>query len=295
MIITAVVSIVLVNHAQAFVMTYAPSSARPFPSTRLAITTNDDEQRPKPAAPGSIRDRVSDLVARIESDDKFSRLPPPIFTTAEEVTAHVRRHVAVKRNRMAMGLEKWIRSLTLDMTVNPNFRYDGKRLNSEWCKAELSDLPSHERGQTFRLPEAATELFLRAEEWHCHDEYNISDSPMFVPMSCEDPTLPTFDDWYYGTSQYYSPAWIDIGNGFNGYYFLMCIDPESKEFGDLKGWHDGAGPEGMKMVCDESNHENGENFLRFLERDAEFFSAKEGQMESDNSVFFEAIYGYRRN
>jgi len=66
----------------------------------------------------------------------------------------------------------------------------------------------------------------------------------------------------------------------------MCIDPESKEFGDLKTWHDGGGPESIQMVCDESNHENDENFLRFLERDAEIFSEKEGRMKSDDSYFF---------
>eukprot|EP00588_Corethron_pennatum_P022314 CAMPEP_0194320206 /NCGR_PEP_ID=MMETSP0171-20130528/16575_1 /TAXON_ID=218684 /ORGANISM="Corethron pennatum, Strain L29A3" /LENGTH=511 /DNA_ID=CAMNT_0039077687 /DNA_START=306 /DNA_END=1841 /DNA_ORIENTATION=+ len=226
---------------------------------------------PMPAASSSIRDRVANLVARRESKDEFSRLPPPIFTTAEEVTAHVRRYAEVKRNRMAIGLEKKIRNVH-------------ERNQKKW-KAELSRLPSHERGQTFRLPEAATELFLRVEKWHFYDQYS-NDLPLFMPSSCEDPQLPSFFfDFYDGTLEHYSPAWIGIGQAFDGYYFLMCIDPESKEFGNLKGWHDGGGPESIDMFCDESHHENGENFLRFLERDAEIFFAKKGQIERDESVF----------
>merc|ERR1740124_1617924 len=253
MIITAVASIVLVNHAQR--MDWLDSVFF----------------GPMPAASSSIRDRVANLVARRESKDEFSRLPPPIFTTAEEVTAHVRRYVAVKRNRMAIGLEKKIRN--------------AHEHDREQWKAELSRLPSHERGQTFRLPEAATELFLRVEKWHFYDCYS-NGLPLFVPSSCEDPQLPSFDDFYSGALEHYSLAWIDIGEAFNGYYFLMCIDPESKEFGNLKGWHDGGGPESIQMVCDESNHENDENFLRFLEREAEIFSEKGGRMKSDDSYFF---------
>ena len=68
------------------------------------------------------------------------------------------------------------------------------------------------------------------------------------------------DDDYFEdvTFKYYRPAWIIMGDVDCGNTFLMCIDPESKEFGDLKTFHNCGDPECIKMVCDESNHENGE-------------------------------------
>jgi len=206
------------------------------------------------------------------------RLPPPVFATVDEVTAHVRRHAVAKRNYAATGLE-----------------------NAKASLNALSRLPSVERCQTFRLPEAATELFLRAENWHFRD-YDKT-LPLFVPSSFEKnfedfdiyDDIDVFNMFYDDTLEYYSPEWIEIGVAeYEERVFLMCIDPDSKEFGHRKSFHYGGGSESIEMVCDESNYENGKNFLRFLERDAEIFSEKEGQMERDDSVFMGPLTGYDR-
>jgi len=112
----------------------------------------------------------------------------------------------------------------------------------------LSRLPSVERCQTFRLPEAATELFLRAENWHFRD-YDKT-LPLFVPSSFEknfDDDIDEFDDFYDDTLEYYSPEWIEIGVAeYEERVFFMCIDPESKELGHLRAFIMGVVPNLLK-------------------------------------------------
>ena len=191
----------------------------------------------------SIRDRVATLIKRRDANKELSQLPKPILNTAEEVTFHIRKIALEQRNAMV-----------------PDTDSNKKKLKTT--------LPSVERCKTFHLPQAETELFLHAEKWHFHEDNNDDYIlPCFEPASV--PVGKTIGEYF--DLEYFSPAWNCIGEADDGYKFLMCVDPESSEFGDLKVFHSGGGPAAIEIVCSENENENGEKFLNLLETDASFF------------------------
>ena len=79
----------------------------------------------------------------------LKKLPKPIFQSADDVTAYIRKYAL--ETRAALG-----RSETWE--------------------------PTEEKCNTFRLPEAATELFLHAETWYFfRGDENRCDGPWFIP------------------------------------------------------------------------------------------------------------------
>ena len=75
---------------------------------------------------------------------------------------------------------------------------------------------------------------------------------------------------HWGYRYGYGPAWLNMGGAYDGWTFLVCVDPGSPEFGNINAHHDSLGPEGCSSVFTE-DCENSEMFLRFLETDAKRF------------------------
>ena len=130
---------------------------------------------------------------------------------------------------------------------------------------DLSSPPYVKKRGTFCLPEAAAELFLRARRWHFFERgggRSLKSSTVLHAIMKH--------HMHWGYRYGYGPAWLNMGGAYDGWTFLVCVDPGSPEFGNINAHHDSLGPEGCSSVFTE-DCENSEMFLRFLEADAKRF------------------------
>jgi len=269
----------LASTASAFVVSPTPSMSTRVTSTSLfdtplnessdANTNSTNKSVSSNGADGNIpltiKERVANLMKIIKENDReeinyietVKKLPKPVFQSADEVTAYIRKCALEKRDALEKSRGDYICKCVLEKKRAA--LYDDF---SNYQKYQVSK----EKCNTFRLPEAATELFLHAEKWYFfRGDEQLGDGPCFTPTP--------YDKYNGGIDlrDELAAAWIEIGGANDGWVFEMCIDPESTEFGNIQSWHDGGGPDSAYNILSEKGHKNGERFLIYLEEYAKRF------------------------